>query len=103
MQLPGDRLGNPQNALNAQSYQTEVAETGLMRLASRVSEATVRIDGIALNLTNVSVGIHGPRPEPVSGVESGGMKNGADSLATRVLALMDSIDRLQRSYESIVR
>src|SRR5690242_2317033 len=75
--------------------------TGLMRIADQLGEASARIENITQSLINVSIGIHGPRPEPVNEGIRGG--NSPDSLASRISILMEAIDRLYRASESIVR
>lgn len=77
------------------------AETSLMRLAYQIEHATTRVEGIAGNLSQLAIGLHGPRPEPVNSQD--GIKAGGDSFAMRISSLMQAIDRLQRSYDSIVR
>jgi hypothetical protein len=96
------------NSLNQKSQYAPATDAvptpdnGLRRLADQIEQATSQIENISGNLTSVAMGIHGPRPEPVSAGKSEGVQAG-DSFATRVSHLLSAVDRLQRSYESIVR
>lgn len=74
---------------------------GLMRLADQISEAAAQVHMVSDRLSTVALGIHGPRLEPV-GAE-GVKTEGHDNLSSRVSNLLDAVNRLQRSYESIVR
>lgn len=85
-----------------QIYAEPTPDNGLLRLANQISEAGARVEVIAGNLNSVALGIHGPRPEPVNS-PAGANAQAGDNLSSRVDALMHAIDRLQRSYESIVR
>jgi len=101
---------NSQQAINqknvyAEQYATDAppSESGLTRLANQIEQATSAVEHISGNLNSLAVGIHGPRPEPVSGGTGAGVQAGNDSFATRVSHLLGAVERLQRSYESIVR
>ena len=92
-------------AMAKQSYQfaeAAVDQGGLARIADQVTQAAIQVDQIASMLQGISVGIHGPRPEPVGNSQADSAPH-ADSLSSRVQNLLASIERLQRSYESIVR
>lgn len=97
---------NAANALSQKNYAgygetAPVEQNGLARIADQITNAAIQIDHIAGMLTNLSIGIHGPRPEPVGNQQSTAPHS--DSLSSRVQNLLGSIERLQRSYESIVR
>lgn len=80
---------------------TAVDQTGLMRLAEQVAYSMARIDQITGGLNTLAVGIHGPRPEPVTGAENSKVHH--DNLTARVSHLTEAVDRLHRAYESVVR
>ena len=101
----GSVLGYQQDAAQAKAtYVGDPTEqTGLVRLANQISEASAQVNYVADHLTRLSIGIHGPRPEPVSTGQAGANSPNADSLSSRVSQLLVSIERLRQSYESIVR
>lgn len=84
-----------------QVTQSQQAKTGLVLMAEQIADAATRINQISDGLGSLSIGLHGPRPEPVAGENTKAVT--ADSLQSRIHALLESVDRLQRSYEGVVR
>lgn len=77
-----------------------IAQNSLMRLADQIAEATARIGFLADNLNGLALGLHGPRPEPVSDQPA---QPNADSFSARVGALLSAVERAQRAYDGVVR
>lgn len=90
----------PQAAQNNYSANTEA--NSLMKLANLISEATERVNGVTGQLSQVAHGIHGPRPEPVS-TGNDIKQSTPDSISSRINQLLNSIERLQRSADAILR
>jgi hypothetical protein len=75
--------------------------SGLHPIAEGIRLATSRIDQMSAQLGELAIAVHGPRPEPVD--HSGAKQHSSDSLNRRVADLLEALDRLQRSYDSIIR
>lgn len=82
----------------------EPSQSGLSRISDQLSNAAVRVESIATELQGLSTNIHGPRPEPVSTDASRVQGTPrTDCLASRVASLIDAVERLERSFHSVVR
>jgi hypothetical protein len=103
MAMTGMQAGiNQASSLYQQTSEPTAELNGLARLAEQIIQTAARVDQIASNLNQVAYGIHGPRPEPVSGTDSAKGQS-ADTLAARIGLLIEATDRLERAYQSVVR